>query len=648
MPPGDDSKNASTEHEIPFQTFMEQGQKSIANKLDVLIGKFQKFMDLQTNQKNEEDPTIYICKAEQWFKLHETSIVDQVPLEGFYLEGDAQLWYQLLKQEMIYISWEEYKENLYARFGPNQYMDFFGELSKLSQSTTVQDFRIKFEKLLAKAGPIPQSQQVSLFTSGMFRSVRTDVPANKPTTLASAIGLTRLYEARDESHKKHTPSSSKIIQVPRHSTTQNTTVNTQNSVSNPVKRMTTDELNQQRRQGLCFRCNDKFGPGHRCKKLFMIQACFEDSDDDIDMEIEADDVVDQNDETPEISLHTIAGTHASLTMPVQGSIGNKSVTVLKDSGSTHNFVSKRVAQKVGLQPISSGRLEVMVASGEKLISSGNCFQTNLSLQRVLMLVDFYVLPLEGCDVVLGNQWLSTLGPIVYDFSKLHMRITVDGKEVLLQGLSVPENVVVSGAKIQNAAKKKKEGIFLQLYSLTAASTNSSHQLNAQVKEILAKYQIVLAEPQGLPPKRDQDHKIQLYQGHGPVSTRPYRYPYFQKTEIKKLVNEMLSTGVIRLSNSSYSSPVILVKKYDGSWRMCVDYRALNRITVKDKFLIPVINELLDELNGAQFFKKLDLRSGYHQVRMHPSDVEKTAFRTHHGHYEFLVMPFGLTNAPSTF
>lgn len=133
-----------------------------------------------------------------------------------------------------------------------------------------------------------------------------------------------------------------------------------------------------------------------------------------------------------------------------------------------------------------------------------------------------------------------------------------------------------------------------------------------------------------------------------MNIRPYRYPYFQKAEIECQVNKLLSTGLITLSHSPFSSSVLLVKKKGGTWQFCVDCRALNAVTVKDRFPIPTIDELLDELGTTSWFFKLDLRQGFHQILMAAQDTPKTAVRTHLGHYEYKVMPFGLCNAPSTF
>jgi hypothetical protein len=219
------------------------------------------------------------------------------------------------------------------------------------------------------------------------------------------------------------------------------------------------------------------------------------------------------------------------------------------------------------------------------------------------------------------------------------------RPTILRGLSPSGFTLQDGARFLRPSSSSTKGFLLQIWAQDLGP--SASPVPDPIRTLLLEFSPVFAEPHGLPPPRSFDHSITLHDPT-PVSVRPYRYPYFQKTEIERIVGELLHSGVIRPSQSPFSSPVLLVRKADGSWRLCVDYRALNHATVKDKYLIPVIDELLDELFGAHIFSKLDLRSGYHQIRVRSDDVHKTAFHTHDGHYEFLVMPFGLTNASSTF
>ena len=225
----------------------------------------------------------------------------------------------------------------------------------------------------------------------------------------------------------------------------------------------------------------------------------------------------------------------------------------------------------------------------------------------------------------------------------------DGTKVLLQGepKASPSESSLHQLKRLVATHSVDTYYNIQLIP-TEPPSPTQPAFNPQLQSLLHQYQHLFSTPSNLPPSQPTDHQISLSNGSNPVNVRPYRYPQFQKREIENQIKTMLDQGIIRPSCSAFSSPVLLVRKRDGSWCFCVDYRALNGKTNKDRFPIPAIEELLDELYGTKWFSKLDLRTGYHQIRMSPSDIEKTAFRTHLGLYEFLVMPFGLCNAPSTF
>ncbi|XP_026435822.1 uncharacterized protein LOC113333611 [Papaver somniferum] len=205
---------------------------------------------------------------------------------------------------------------------------------------------------------------------------------------------------------------------------------------------------------------------------------------------------------------------------------------------------------------------------------------------------------------------------------------------------------MSGSAVKKIIEKTTHGLIGHLFSVITTSIPPPNL--APLLPLLSEYNDIFAEPTSLPPHRTLDHSIPLKTDYQPPNQRPYRCPYIQKGVMEQLVKEMLSSGIIQQSHNPFASLILLVKKKDNTWRFCVDYKRLNNITIKDKFPIPIVDELLYELQGFMVLSKLDLRAGYHQILLNPMDIYKTAFRTHHGHYEFKVMPFGLTNAPATF
>jgi hypothetical protein len=236
-------------------------------------------------------------------------------------------------------------------------------------------------------------------------------------------------------------------------------------------------------------------------------------------------------------------------------------------------------------------------------------------------------------MILGLDWLASFSPMQVHWAQKWLSIPYHDTNVVLVG-NAPDLPV---------------GTVLQLCAIQPETSSVSVSTDIPALQLLLTEYASLFQPSaGLPPERPCDHSIPLIPGAQPVFVRPYRYAPILKTEIERQVNDMLQQGLIQKSTSAFASPVLLVKKKDQSWRFCVDYRQLNAITVKGKYPVPIIEELLDELSGAAYFSSLDLQAGFHQIRMKAGDEFKTAFQTHFGQFEFRVMSFGLTGAPGTF
>jgi len=222
-----------------------------------------------------------------------------------------------------------------------------------------------------------------------------------------------------------------------------------------------------------------------------------------------------------------------------------------------------------------------------------------------------------------------------------------GRHEKIRGQHTYPPQTVSVHRMEAVFRKGDVEWAMELRASKAGATGRT--VHPEIQSILDQYATVFGEIlPGQRLNRGFEHTIELEHGIQAVITTPYRHPKAYRDEIERAIHELLALGHIQPSTSPFASFVVLVKKKDGTLRMCIDYTALNKKTLKNRYPKPKINELMDELKGARFFSKIDLRSGYHQIRVREQDIPKTAFRCHYGHFEFLVMPFGLTNAPATF
>uniref|UniRef100_A0A2N9GSP6 Reverse transcriptase domain-containing protein n=1 Tax=Fagus sylvatica TaxID=28930 RepID=A0A2N9GSP6_FAGSY len=326
-------------------------------------------------------------------------------------------------------------------------------------------------------------------------------------------------------------------------------------------------------------------------------------------------------------------------------ITNQHAQVLFDFGSTHSFISHSFARRLNMIPETLDfELSVDTPSGHvlctnKVYKSCDVLVYGRELEANLVLLDMYEF-----DVILGMDWLSIFHASIDCFGKkVVFRIPGQAEFVFEGDRVVRPPPLVSAMQAKRLLRKGCKGFLA--YVLKSEGTTLKTEDISVVKE----FPDVFSEDlHGLPPEREVEFTIDLVLGTGPISKAPYRIAPAELKELKEQLQDLLDKGFIRPSASPWGAPVLFVKKKDGSMRLCIDYRELNKVTIRNKYPLPRIDDLFDQLRGSEVFSKIDLRSGYHQLRVKEEDIPKTAFRTRYGHYEFLVMPFGLTNAPAVF
>ncbi|WZZ63529.1 hypothetical protein YC2023_074899 [Brassica napus] len=218
-------------------------------------------------------------------------------------------------------------------------------------------------------------------------------------------------------------------------------------------------------------------------------------------------------------------------------------------------------------------------------------------------------------------------------------------EMVYYGISPSMTVsLVAGMRVQDLFQDGE--VYLVTLSVSGGATND--KVKVEEIEVVQEFEDVFAPLKELPPPRSNPFTTTLEPEAKPIAKVSYRMAPAELAELKKQLEDLLEKGFIRSSSSPWGATVLFVKKKDGSMRLCIDYRGMNNITIKEKYPLPRIDELLDQLKGARLFSKIDLASGYHKIPIAKSDIMKTAFRTRYGQYEFVVMPFGLTNAPAAF
>ncbi|GKC94347.1 reverse transcriptase domain-containing protein [Tanacetum coccineum] len=332
-------------------------------------------------------------------------------------------------------------------------------------------------------------------------------------------------------------------------------------------------------------------------------------------------------------------------------INNVYASVLFNTGTDRSFVSYAFSKYIDIPPTTlNTNYSVELADGKSLTTKTILRGCTLNLQNHLFKIDLLPIELGSFDVIVGMDWMAEHRAEVVCYEK-YIRVPYGNDMLIVQGeRSGVKNKsrleVISSIRTQKYINQGCQVFLIQM--MKEEETEIPERRIEDVPVVRDFPEVFPEDLPGLPPTRQVEFHIELIPGAAPVARAPYRLAPAEMKELAEQLKELSDKGFIRPSSSPWGAPILFVKKKDGSFRMCIDYRELNKLTVKNRYPLPRIDDLFDQLQGSSIYSKIDLRSGYHQLRVREEDIPKTAFRTRYEHYKFQVIPFGLTNAPAVF